>query len=162
MQGYHYVECGLQNVYVEGLTISTDDEGDDILRIPDVNQLHRTIVAALITKHSGLTGAELRFIRTELGLTQAKLAAIVHRDALAISRWEREEVKEIDANAETLIRLVAREQLQLEIYTSIVELAKWSVSSANNPQIIIDRTDSGDYRVRDQSSSKDADLKIVA
>jgi transcriptional regulator with XRE-family HTH domain len=163
MSLYHYRECGLGNVYVDELQVTTDYEGDEILNIPNVSGLHRAIVAALIEKPSGLTGTELRFLRTELGMTQAKLAAIVHREPLAISRWERDEVKDIDPNAETLIRLVARDQFGLTIAAPISEISKWSVPSANTPTIIIDCTESG-YRVRDPSSSKDADQKekIVA
>jgi transcriptional regulator with XRE-family HTH domain len=51
-----------------------------------------------------MTGKELRFLRTEMGMTQAELAKIVHREPLTISRWERSE-DEIDSNAEVLVRV---------------------------------------------------------
>jgi transcriptional regulator with XRE-family HTH domain len=80
--------------------------------IPNVNGLHKAIAQGITHRHSAMIGRELRFLRTEMGMTQAELALIVHREPLAISRWERGEV-EIDSNAETLIRLHATDRLGL-------------------------------------------------
>ena len=52
-----------------------------------------------------------------------------NREPLTISRWERSET-EIDANAETLIRLHAIERLKLEVEDGISEISGWSVPSA--------------------------------
>jgi transcriptional regulator with XRE-family HTH domain len=59
-----------------------------------------------------MTGPELRFIRTEMGMTQAELAKVVHHDAQSVGRWERNEFP-IDQTAEALIRLLAIEKLEL-------------------------------------------------
>jgi transcriptional regulator with XRE-family HTH domain len=91
-----------------------------------------------------MTGKELRFLRTEMGLTQAELAAIVHREPLAMSRWERGEVEQIDTNAETLIRLHAREVLKLDVMPPSgnrrLERASCDDTTA------IDGSDPNDYR----------------
>jgi transcriptional regulator with XRE-family HTH domain len=146
MEPYHYTEAGLDNVFIHGVTFVTDDAGDDTITIPYVNGLHKAIASALVGKPSNLTGKELRFLRTEMGMTQAELAAIVHREPLAISRWERGEVAGIDANAEALIRLHAREVLELAVEASVKEIAGFSVPSALSPRIDIDGSDPANYR----------------
>ncbi len=40
MSNHHYTECGLQNVFIEGLTPVIDDDGDEIITIPAINELH--------------------------------------------------------------------------------------------------------------------------
>ena len=119
MSPYHYTECGLDHVMINGVQFIQDDAGESVTTIPNIDGLHRAIATGIVSKSGNLTGKELRFLRTEMGMTQAELAAIVHREPLAISRWERGETELIDANAETLIRLFAKEKLNLEIDVTV-------------------------------------------
>lgn len=147
MTEYRYTESGLDNVLIEGIDLVTaDDAGVACVSIPNINGLHKAIALGILTKTTGLTGKELRFLRTELGMTQAELAEIVHREPLAISRWERGEVETIDSNAETLIRLHAAEALGLKIDASVREVAGWSVPSAIESPLVIDGSDPDNYR----------------
>jgi transcriptional regulator with XRE-family HTH domain len=143
---YRYTESGLDNVFVHGADFVTDDAGETVITIPNISGLHRAIATAIVMKTASMTGKELRFLRTEMGMTQAELAAIVHREPLAISRWERGEVESIDTNAETLIRLHAREALGLEVTASVKDISAWSVPSASTPTLDIDGSDPNDYR----------------
>ena len=52
-----------------------------------------------------MSGQELRFLRAEMGLTQAQLAEIVKVSLLTVSRWERNETPVNDA-AEMLVRCI--------------------------------------------------------
>lgn len=146
MSAYRYTESGLDNVMIQGLNYVRDDAGNDVVTIPNIDGLHRAIAAGIIEQDGSMTGKELRFLRTEMGMTQAELAAIVHREALAISRWERGEVEQIDANAETLIRLVARETLKLDGQSSVKDIAGRSVPSALTSPLVIDGSDTDNYR----------------
>jgi transcriptional regulator with XRE-family HTH domain len=146
MEPYHYTESGLDSVFIHGVTFVTDNAGEETITIPFVNGLHKAIAAALVGKPSNLTGKELRFLRTEMGMTQAELSAIVHREPLAISRWERGEVAEIDSNAEALIRLHAREVLGLAVEASVKQISGFSMPSAMSPRIDIDGSDPENYR----------------
>lgn len=146
MTEYRYMESGLDNVIIEGIDLLTaDDAGKACVSIPNINGLHRAIALGILTKTTGLSGKELRFLRTEMGLTQAELAAIVHREPLAISRWERGEVEAIDSNADTLIRLYAAETLGLKIDASVREVSGWSVPSAIEAPLVIDGSDPDNY-----------------
>jgi transcriptional regulator with XRE-family HTH domain len=146
MNAYRYTECGLDDVFIEGCNFRVDDVGEDVITIPNINGLHRAIAEGLVTKPSSLTGKELRFLRTEIEMTQAELATVVHREPLAISRWERGEVETIDANAEALIRLYACEALKLKIPASVKEIASYSIPSANTPPLVINGEDPQNYR----------------
>lgn len=131
---HHYTESGLLNVIISGILVEVDDEGDDVITIPAVNELHHVIALGIVNHESGMTGDELRFLRTEMGLTQAELANLVHRDKQSIGRWERGEV-DIDSSAETLVRRMSIEKLSLPTDAGIDELSRRSVPTAA-PQTI--------------------------
>ncbi|GJE41300.1 helix-turn-helix domain-containing protein [Methylobacterium soli] len=146
MNAYRYTESGLTNVIIEGATLVHDDAGEECVTIPNINGLHKAIAHGIVTKRSAITGSELRFLRTEMGLTQAELAAIVHREPLAVSRWERNEF-EIDSNAEAIIRLEAIETLGLPRDAGVRDIAGWCVPSAETSPLRIDGSDPSNYKV---------------
>ncbi len=145
MTGYRYSESGLDNVIIHGVNFLKDDAGEQVVTIPNIDGLHRAIAEAIVSKPAGMTGRELRFLRTEMGMTQAELAAIVHREPLSMSRWERGEV-EIDTNAETLIRLHAKEVLGLNVAATVSEMSGWSTPKAITPPLEIDGSNPDHYR----------------
>lgn len=142
---YRYTESGLDNVYIHNLPVVTDDEGEETYGIPRIHELHRAIARFIVEKPSGMSGKELRFVRTEMGLTQAQLAKLVHKEPLTVGRWERGEFV-IDENAETLIRLLVIEELNLESALSVAELSASSLPAAGERMIDIDGSDPDNYR----------------
>ncbi len=126
MTEYHYNECGLNNVVIYGLEFVLDDEGDEIITIPHVNELHRVIACGIVSHKHGMSADELRFLRTEMGYTQAELAGLVHHERQSIGRWERGEFP-IDSAAEAIIRRLAIEKLELALEQGIDELSRSSV-----------------------------------
>lgn len=143
---YHYTECGLDNVIIHGISEVVDDAGETVLTIPNVNDLHRAIAQAIVSKPAGVSGKELRFLRTEMGMTQAELAVMIHREPLAISRWERAETP-VDSNAETLIRLHAIQALKLDVRASVREISAWATPRADEVPITIDGSDPREYKI---------------
>lgn len=146
MSVYRYTESGLDNVFIEGVSFVTDDAGETCITVPNINGLHKAIATGIVRQKAGMTGREMRFLRTEIGLTQAELAIIVHREALAISRWERGE-NPIDSNAEALIRLFAAQKLELDAI-DVKDVAGWCIPSAETPPIVIDGSDPSNYTVK--------------
>ncbi len=142
MAKLHYTESGLDNVYVDGISVMRDDDGEEVFTIPAINELHRVIAVGIVSHPKGITGAELRYLRTEMGLTQAELATIVHRDKQSIGRWERGEI-EIDGTAETLVRRMAIEKLDLPLRDGIDVLARRSIPTAEMQRIEIEARDGG-------------------
>jgi len=146
MSEYRYTECGLDNVIIAGVSFMADDSGDAVIRIPNVNGLHRAIALGIVMRKAMMNGRDMRFLRSEMGMTQAELAAMIHREPLTISRWERAET-EIDANAETLIRLHAIERLGLDVESGVSEISGWSIPSAVQHPITIDGSDPNNYQL---------------
>lgn len=140
---YRYDECGLDNVILKDLTVLTDDDGEDVITIPNVGLLHHVLMMEIATKESGMQPNELRFVRTEFGLTQAELAALVGRDVQTIGRWERGE-NPLDKAAEIVIRAKVLEttgsMLKME------ELARRTLASASQPPFLIDASNPDDYK----------------
>lgn len=147
MAGYRYTECGLDNVVIEGIAIHTDDDGDECVEIPRIHALHRTIAEGIINHEKGMTGQELRFLRTEMGMTQSELAKLVHRERVTVSRWERSEC-EIDSTGEALVRLQAAQKLGIDLDETILELSERCVPTTETQQIVIETQDDDGYRMK--------------
>ncbi len=111
IKNHHYTESGLSNVWIQGLS-TVDDEGKKVLRIPNIRSLHRLISKVVLTSDGSLTGPELRYLRTEMGLTQTQLGKLVHRQRLTIARWESGE-STLDGATEAYIRILACKKLGL-------------------------------------------------
>jgi DNA-binding transcriptional regulator YiaG len=144
MKEYHYTECGLDNVIIYGVAKTRDDAGEEVVCIPNVNGLHHAIAGAIVERDALMSGRELRFLRSEMGMTQAELAAMIHREPLTVSRWERGET-DIEPNAETLIRLHAIGRLKLKVKAEVAEISLRSVPRATASRITIDGSDPHNY-----------------
>lgn len=141
---YRYTACGLDNVYLVDLPRCADRAGDETITIPRINQLHRLLRRQVAVKDIGLDHKEVRFLRTELGLTQAQLAHLVHKDAQTIGRWERGETA-IDGSSEAVLRAMALEDLG-EQQVGMRELTQKSVQSTASHAYKIDASDPAHYR----------------
>ena len=142
MSTYHYTECGLLNVFIKGIVPVIDDDGDEVITVELINVLHNAIAEGIVNHEKGISGGELRFLRAEMGLTQAELSAFVHADKQTIGRWERNE-SSIDQTSETVLRRVAIERLLIPFSDGIERLAKSSVPTAQAQPINIQATETG-------------------
>jgi transcriptional regulator with XRE-family HTH domain len=95
-------------------------------------------------KKTSISGKELRYLRTEMGMTQAQ---VVHREPLTVSRWERGE-DNIDSNAEASIRVCATQELGLPTDTKVAEISGWCVQGADPQPLVIDGHDPSNYRLK--------------
>lgn len=141
---YRYDECGLDNVILVGLEVSQDDDGEASITIQNVNGLHQAIIEAIARKPTGISGRELRFVRTELGLTQAELASRIGKDVQTVGRWERNEFP-IDPTALTVIRVLALQHVHSDV-PSVEVLAGWAVPTSGEPPFLIDASDPENWR----------------
>jgi putative zinc finger/helix-turn-helix YgiT family protein len=71
--------------------------------IPRPDALHRTIAAEVIRKPAKLSGPELVFLRSQLGMSARKLSKVVGVVHESISRWENE-VLPVSAPVDRLMR----------------------------------------------------------
>ena len=91
---YHYVESGLTNVYLVGVTVwSCPKCSNEEVNIPDPAGLQRAIAHMLVSKESRLNGKEFRFLRTYLGHSGEDVATRFDVARETVSRWETGNVK---------------------------------------------------------------------
>lgn len=86
---YHYRECGLRNVWLANGYDEHETPYGPGIAIHDVEGLHRAVAHGLVNKGAKLTGTELRFLRQEMGLSQAKLATMLGNEAQTVALWEK-------------------------------------------------------------------------
>jgi DNA-binding transcriptional regulator YiaG len=110
-QMYHYTESGLDNVYLADGYEFVEAPGGQEVRITDIDGLHEAIGRTLIADKKNLSGKEIRFLRHEMLLSQARLAKLLEVGEQTVHRWEKGKA-EIPKPAETLIRLLYREHIK--------------------------------------------------
>ena len=106
---YHYLECGLDDVYlVNGFERTKSARGTSIA-IRDIDALHRAIGESLCLKKKDLTGKEFRFLRREMLMSQSTLAHLLDVGEQTVHRWEAGKAS-IPKAAEALLRLMYRDE----------------------------------------------------
>ena len=92
MQEYHYTESGLDNVWLaNGFRIVRSERGDSLV-IDDIEGLHAALGRCIVEEEKKLTGPEVRFLRTELLLSQNALAQLMGVTEQTVARWEKGKV----------------------------------------------------------------------
>lgn len=105
---YHYTDSGLSNVWLANGYRTVRSPYGKAVSIEDVAGLHRSIGRKLALEKPHLTGTEFRFLRKELGLSQAALAALFGNTEQAVAKWEKG--ARLPAWADRLLRQVYLEQ----------------------------------------------------
>jgi DNA-binding transcriptional regulator YiaG len=121
---YHYTEVGLQNVWLaNGYNVRKTSYGKAV-SIEDADGLHRAIGRALARK-SYLTGAEFRFLRKELDLSQHRVAGMLGTSEQTVALWEKR--GKIPKTADRMFRAIYLETINgnvkiKELIESIADL----------------------------------------
>lgn len=106
---YHYTESGLDNVWLENGYTKRRTPYGVATAVQDVDGLYKVIGRTLALK-GHLTGAEFRFLRKRLGLSQARFAALIGKTEQAVALWERKgNVPETDSRMLCAIYLEAQD-----------------------------------------------------
>lgn len=102
---YHLPAIGLPNIWLlNGVTFEDDPDYGQLVSIQKLSGLHRAIGLRIIEKPELMSGHELRFLRKQLGLTQAALAHKVQLCDQTIANYEKG-VTPITGPADALLRL---------------------------------------------------------
>lgn len=106
----HYTSCGLQNIWLKnGYEIIETDYGV-ATSIHDLTGLHAAIGMYIVNNKPKLSGAEVRFLRKELDLSQAHLALLLGVSEVSIRGWENNRTK-ITKPADKLLRMLYSEHV---------------------------------------------------
>jgi putative transcriptional regulator len=104
---YHYLECGLPRVWLaNGYTIHQTPYGEGV-SIHDLAGLHR-VIGWQMSQQPRLTGAEFRFLRKEMGLSQKRLADMIGTSEQTVALWEKR--GKMPKTADRMTRIIYREQ----------------------------------------------------
>ncbi|MFA5112111.1 MAG: type II TA system antitoxin MqsA family protein [Desulfobaccales bacterium] len=85
---HHYIESGLQNVWLKGVEIFECECGENFAFIPCAQELHNLIAGILLQKEDQLSGSEIRFLRKHMGLKAKDFAKELGVGKVTVSRWE--------------------------------------------------------------------------
>lgn len=103
---YHYLGCGLAHVWLaNGYEKTKTPYGDGVV-IHNLANLHDALGQAIVCATRPLSGAEFRFLRNQLELSQEGLGALLGCSAQSIARWEKGSSKKVDPAADRLLRVI--------------------------------------------------------
>src|SRR2546429_572035 len=101
---YHFVDCGLPNVYLVGIRYFRCECTRELVDIPAIKQLMNLIARDLVEKDSALSGAEMRFLRKRLGAKAADFAKQIGLEPETLSRIENDHLPPSE-RTDKLVRL---------------------------------------------------------
>ena len=154
---YHYLESGLDDVYlVNGFKRFSSSRGTSIA-ISDVDQLHEVIGMYLCRQRKELRGSEIRFPRQEMLMSQSTLARLLEVTEQTIHRWEAEKSR-MPRAAEAIVRLLYAEQTgngRGSIRKRLKRLADFEVELDYRSEIVFEcSTDEGNAAASRQQSAR--------
>lgn len=140
---YHYRESGLRNIWLANGYDNHHTPYGKGISIHNVEGLHRAIGMMLIAKGGRLTGAEIRFLRTELELSQAKLANLIGNDSQSVALWEKK--GRAPKWADRFIRALYREQAEgnAKIMEILERLADTDIDDTAPEKTVFEETGKG-------------------
>lgn len=104
---YHYLESGLTNIWLKNGYVEQRTPYGKALAIDDLPGLHQAIALALVEKPGKLEGREIRFLRSEMEMSQPSLATLIGVSAQSIALWEKDK-SGVTGPAEKLLRLIVK------------------------------------------------------
>lgn len=108
---FHYTSCGLRNVWLKNGFTEKDTPYGKAISIHNLNNLHRVIGLYLADNKPRLSGAEVRFLRKELDISQGHLAQILGVGETSVRGWEKNRPS-ITRPAERMLRVLYREHVE--------------------------------------------------
>jgi len=106
-KNYRFTECGLENILLKNIEVVVcAKQKCESPRIPQHEDLMRTIAVALIDKPSELAGDEIRFLRKYLGEGSEHFAQMLGVDRSHLSRIENGQLP-VSRQTDRLVRMLA-------------------------------------------------------
>jgi putative transcriptional regulator len=108
---FHYTGCGLDYVYLaSGFEVVGSKRGQHVV-IKDMEGLHEAIGRYIVTERKEMNGAEARFLRHEMLMSQGTLAKLLKVSEQTVHRWEKGKTEKVPGSAESLLRLLYLDQV---------------------------------------------------
>lgn len=88
-EALHYTDCGLDNIFLQNGYEVENLDGDEYVTITDIDGLHKAIGLHIVLRKKAPTAREMRFLRTEMALSQVELGQKLGVSDQTIARWEK-------------------------------------------------------------------------
>lgn len=102
---YEYKESGLKDVYIEA------DVKDGVVTIDSIGEKHKAISNDIINQKEALRGDQIKFLRSEMGMTQEILGNLLNIDVQTIKDIEDGKI-EMDYMNGVIIRCMGKIKLK--------------------------------------------------
>lgn len=112
---FHYTACGLDNIYLTSGYQLREVAGETYVSVRDVEDLHQAIALALVCKRKILAGAEIRFIRKYLDLTQRGLSELLVVSDQMVARYEKGQTV-LTGPADGILRLLVADHAKGKVH----------------------------------------------
>jgi transcriptional regulator with XRE-family HTH domain len=148
---FHFVDCGLDYVYLIGIRYFQDEDGGLVAEIPALKQLMQLIANDVVTSPVDLTGQELRFLRKRLGRKAAEFCKYLNIEPETLSRMENGK-QPISAQVQKLARLsycaFSQDQRLIECGQSILQSILEEISAGAKKKIVLEMGADQEWRER--------------
>ena len=101
---FHFVDSGLDNVYLIGIKYFVDENGHKVAEIPALQQLMQLIARDVVLSPRDLTGKEVRFLRKRLGKKATEYCSFLGIEPETLSRIENDK-QPLSTQGQKLARL---------------------------------------------------------
>jgi DNA-binding transcriptional regulator YiaG len=107
MTMYHYVESGLDNIWLRNGYVEEDTAYGPTVAFKDILGLHESISLAIVEQAGKLSGAEIRFLRRQMEMSQVSLAELIGVTSQSLALWEKAKAP-ITPPSDKLLRLIIK------------------------------------------------------
>jgi DNA-binding transcriptional regulator YiaG len=91
VEPYHFKGAGLPNIYLRnGVHVEESQDYGRLVTIENLNGLFAAIGVKILEKRKRFTGAEFRFLRKQMKLTQSELGRRLNISDQTIANWEKD------------------------------------------------------------------------
>ncbi|NML61142.1 hypothetical protein HHL21_08625 [Massilia sp. RP-1-19] len=104
---YHYTDGGLRNVWLKNGYVEKDTPYGKAVSFHDLDGLTKAICMALSNKPGKLTGAEFRYIRSGLLLSQKSLGKLLGCTEQAVAKWEK--TGKVPKTSDLVVRMIYKQ-----------------------------------------------------
>lgn len=108
MAMYHYIGCGLDDIYLSNGYTEEESAYGKTVTIDDLRGLHEAIALGIVERNKNINGKEFRFLRKELDMSQSQLGELLGVSDQQIAKYEKSKPTIMAAN---LMRALIQEYI---------------------------------------------------
>lgn len=132
---YHFTDGGLRNVWLENGYEEKNTPYGKAVSFHDLDGLTKAICHALVKKPGKLSGAEFRYLRSDLLLSQKSLGKLLGCTEQAVAKWEK--AGRIPKAEDFLIRLIYTQKHDDDGHIGAVVEMLNTLDRVSNSKIIV-------------------------